>query len=67
MQGAALWLPVGESLCDLLGSAANTEIKESALDGPLKAGFGRRDEPIRLYPVCLSTGSLEPLSADIAA
>lgn len=29
-----LWLLVGEFLGDLLGSAANTEIKESALNGP---------------------------------
>lgn len=34
LQGAELWLLVWELLCDLLGSAANTEIKESALNGP---------------------------------
>lgn len=34
LQGAELWLPMGEMLCDLWGSAANTEIKRSALNGP---------------------------------
>lgn len=34
LQGATAWLQLGELLRDLLGSAANAEIKESALNGP---------------------------------
>lgn len=34
LQGVVLWLLVGELVCDLWGSAADTEIKESALNGP---------------------------------
>lgn len=34
LQGAESWLLMGKLLCDLWGSAANAEIKGSALNGP---------------------------------